>query len=389
MAGDDDDGTDVTGHAERPRRGGEREEACRQPGQPDTGHPLGAEPIHEPPGRHTHQRSHQRTDRGHHPDPRGIEPERTGEVERPDDERGHHHRRHERAPDEAGAQDRIAQPRQANQGRSHTRLDEHEEAEPGQGHPEQRTVAWAEAPTPRRQREGVERECQHQHERAERIEGRPAGPGRPRPDREGPERESQVEDPQRHVDEEDRPPAGEGDQDPSERGAERRTDRRHRPQQPHGATGPRLRHRLTGQRDGECHHDRRADALDRARRDEQPEGRRDAAEQRCHGEHGDPDQEQLPATDEVAEPSRADDQGGDRQEIGQDDPLDFLEGGIEGLRHCRQPDVGNAGVERRHHHGEGKRGQRPARRRCAFHTALCTARAGMAEDASSAAHTCI
>jgi hypothetical protein len=40
-----------------------------------------------------------------------IEPERTREIERPDDERGHHHRRDERAGGEARAQHRIGNDR--------------------------------------------------------------------------------------------------------------------------------------------------------------------------------------------------------------------------------------------------------------------------------------
>ena len=69
---------------------------------------------------------------------------------------------------------------------------------------------------------------------------------------------------------------------------------------------------------------------------------------------------------------------GDGEEIGEDDPLDFLEGGVERLRQRRQAGIGDAGVERGHQHGERKAGERPANRRRAFRTSsddlisLCT-----------------
>ena len=79
-------------------------------------------------------------------------------------------------------------------------------------------------------------------------------------------------------------------------------------------------------------------------------------------------QQQPPAADDVTEPSDADDQGGDGEEIGEDDPLHFLEGGVERLRQRRQADIGDAGAERGQQHGERKAGERPANRRCPFRT---------------------
>ena len=85
-------------------------------------------------------------------------------------------------------------------------------------------------------------------------------------------------------------------------------------------------------------------------------------------------QQQPAAADEVAEPAGADDQGGDGEQVGQDDPLDLLEGGTERLGHRRQPDVGDAGGEGGQQHRQreaGQRGPGPRARRVA-HTMVLT-----------------
>ena len=83
---------------------------------------------------------------------------------------------------------------------------------------------------------------------------------------------------------------------------------------------------------------------------------------RGRGEQDDAGQQQPPAADDVAEPPDADDQRGDGEQIGEDDPLDLLEGGVERLRQGRQGDVGDAGAERGQQHRERQAGERPARR---------------------------
>ena len=181
-------------------------------------------------------------------------------------------------------------------------------------------------------------------------------------------RENEGQDAQRHVDEEDRPPAESGDQNAAERRAERGADRGHRSEQPHGAAGPRLRNRLADERHGEGHHDGRAEALRRPGGNQQPERGRDAAQDRGHREQDDSGQQQPSAADDVTEPSDADDQGGDGEEIGEDDPLDLLEGGGERLCQRRQADIGDAGAERGQQHGQRKAGERPPNRRCPFRT---------------------
>jgi hypothetical protein len=75
-----------------------------------------------------------------------------------------------------------------------------------------------------------------------------------------------------------------------------------------------------------------SDSLRRPGGDQQPECGRDAAQQRGRREQADPRQQQPTAADDVAEPPDADDQGGDGQEVCEDDPLDVLKGCPESLR---------------------------------------------------------
>ena len=164
-------------------------------------------------------------------------------------------------------------------------------------------------------------------------------------------REKKGQDTQRYVDEEDRPPTESGDQNAAERWTESGADRGHRSEQPHGAAGLCLRNRLTDKRHGEGHHDGRSEALRRPGGNQQPERGRDAAQDRGHREQDDSGQQQPSAAGDVTEPSDADDQGGDGEEIGEDDPLDFLEGGVERLRQRRQANIGDAGAERGQQHG--------------------------------------
>jgi hypothetical protein len=145
-------------------------------------------------------------------------------------------------------------------------------------------------------------------------------------------------------------PAKSGDQQAAERRAQGSPDRRHRSEQPHGAAGPRLRNRVADKRHGEGHQDGGAEALHRPGGDQQPERRRHGAQGRRHREQEEPGEEQPSTAGDVAEPPDADDQRCDRKEIGKDDPLDFLERGVEGLRQGRQSDIGDADAERRQQH---------------------------------------
>jgi len=166
---------------------------------------------------------------------------------------------------------------------------------------------------------------------------------------------------ERHVDEEDHPPSGAGDQDAAERRAERGADGRHRAEESHRAARSRLWNRVTDEGDGERQHDRRAESLERPGHDEHDESRRGAAQKRGRREQGDPEQQQPATAKDVAEPPDADDERGDGDEVGEDDPLHLLEGGPERRGEGGQADVGDARVERRHEHRKRQAGERPSR----------------------------
>jgi hypothetical protein len=154
-------------------------------------------------------------------------------------------------------------------------------------------------------------------------------------------------------------PTQSGDQNAAQRRPECRADRGHRAEQPHRAAGFRLRNRFADQRHGERHHDGRAQALHRPRGDQQPERGREAAQDGGAGEQQEPGQQQTSAADDIAQPSDADDQGRDGKQIGENDPLDVLERGVERLRQRRQGHVGDAGAERGQQDGKRQAGKCP------------------------------
>ena len=163
---------------------------------------------------------------------------------------------------------------------------------------------------------------------------------------------------------------------------------------------------------GERHHDGGTEAL-------QPPGRRSAARawarRRTATEAA--VNSAMPASSSRRRPTRSPSRPTltirvvDGQQVGEDDPLHLREGGGEGLGHGRQADIGDAGAERGHQHGEGKAGQRPWHRKgCACGVATAWLRAdvivlapmarnrtselrrrasGMAERAAVALHSCI
>ncbi|MNU99817.1 hypothetical protein D3C71_899640 [compost metagenome] len=162
---------------------------------------------------------------------------------------------------------------------------------------------------------------------------------------------------QRHVDEKDRLPAEAGDQQAAQRGAKRGADGRHGAEQAHGAARLRLGHDAADEGHGQRHHDGRAQALQGARGDQQPQGGRQRAQDGGNGEQGDAGQQQAAPADHVAEAAHADDQRGDGQQVGQHDPLHVLERRMQGPGHVGQAHVGDAGAQRGQQHGEGQAGK--------------------------------
>jgi hypothetical protein len=241
---------------------------------------------------------------------------------------------------------------------SGTHLDAQEQSGADHGRQQQREVERAEMAASERHGERIGGERQRQQQGASRVEA-----GRVRPaaiDRQEAIGEKKSQHAERHDDEKDRPPAERSDQDAAERGAERGADRRHGADQPHGAAGPLLRHRLADHRQRKRHHDGGAKALRGPPGKQQPERRRDAAQERGQREQHDSGKQQPAAADDVAEPSGADDQAGDGEQIGQHDPLGLLEGRRERLGQGRQGDIGDAAAERGQQHRERQAGERKA-----------------------------
>ncbi|MDT4849347.1 hypothetical protein FQZ97_834670 [compost metagenome] len=178
----------------------------------------------------------------------------------------------------------------------------------------------------------------------------------------GQERRQQA---QRQVDEEDRAPARAGDQEAAKGGAERGAERRQGAEQAHGAPGLLLRHRVTHEGHGQRHHDRGTETLHGTCGDQQPECWGQAAEERCGHEQDNACEQQPPAPNLVTEAPDADNQCGDGEEVGEDDPLHVLKGGVERLGQGRQRNIGDAGAQRGQQHGQRKTGQRPSWRQLA------------------------
>ena len=153
------------------------------PIEPDDGHAACAETIRQATGRHAGQRGDERTDRQDEPDKGRVEPERAGEIERPDHQRRHHHGRDERAHGEARAQRGIAEHRQSDQWRRGSRLDVHEQAG-SEDRCQQESHVERTEDAPDRHGERIGRERQRQQQRAQMVEAGPIG-RRSRGDRAG------------------------------------------------------------------------------------------------------------------------------------------------------------------------------------------------------------
>ena len=200
--------------------------------------------VRNAPGRHGGERDDERTDGQDEPDHGRVEPQRTREIERSDHQRRHHHRRDERARGEARAQHRIAQHRQPDQRRRRARLGEHEEAGTDDRTRQQGRVERTETAAPRRHGERVCRERQRKKQRARTVEAGPFGRGLAAVGRQVASGKYVGQYAERCGDEKDRAPPESGDQHAAKRWTQRGADRGHRSEQPHGAAGPGLRHRL-------------------------------------------------------------------------------------------------------------------------------------------------
>ncbi len=95
-------------------------------------------------------------------------------------------------------------------------------------------------------------------------------------------------------------------------------------------------------------HDRPADALEAAGEDEEERTGGDAAQERADGERDDADGEHEPPPEQVGEGSRREEEGGERQGVGVEDPLKVRQRGMEGVLDRREGDVHDREVEEQH-----------------------------------------
>jgi hypothetical protein len=166
-------------------------------------------------------------------------------------------------------------------------------------------------------------------------------------------------DPDRDVDQEDPFPAETVGEQAANQRADRHRDADRGAVDTHGhaALGP-GRELLgdQGQRDGE--HDRAADALQRSRQVEEGRIGRQRAEQRGDREDAKSDREDAAAAEAIGERAGGEHQGGKRERIGIDHPLQVGEAAAEILLYRGQRRVDNGDVEKKHErrHADGAEG---------------------------------
>ena len=109
------------------------------------------------------------------------------------------------------------------------------------------------------------------------------------------------------------------------------------------------------------HEQRAGDALQRARRDQQADARRERAQHRGRAEAADAEREHAPLAVEVAERAADQDQRAERQQVAVDDPLLPGEAAAEPALDRRQRDVDDGAVEQRDARAEDRRRSRVSR----------------------------
>jgi hypothetical protein len=113
------------------------------------------------------------------------------------------------------------------------------------------------------------------------------------------------------------------------------------------------------QRQRRREHRRTADALQRAREVQRRRARRQAAQQRGDGEEAQAGDEHRPPAEAVGQRSGRQQECGERQRIGVDDPLQVLERRAEVLLDVGQRDVDDRHVEQQHERRDADGAERP------------------------------
>jgi len=174
-------------------------------------------------------------------------------------------------------------------------------------------------------------------------------------------RDLEAEDPEREVDEEDPAPVEAAGQRAADERAdgERGADR--------GAVGGERLAALQGAREGmrehrerDREHDRGADALHGARAVEHHDVLRGGARERRNGEDAQADEEEAAAPEAVGERAGRQHDGGERERVGVDHPLQPGQARVEVGRDVRERRVHDRDVEHEHRCGRADHGEGPA-----------------------------
>ena len=117
-------------------------------------------------------------------------------------------------------------------------------------------------------------------------------------------------------------------------------------------------------------HDRRAESLDRASRDQPLGGRRHRCCCRSRGEDADADHEHALAPEAIAERRSREHEHGERQRVGVDRPLELLDGRAEVYANDGKRRRDDEVVEHDHEERDRRDDERPERARAGFHRCL-------------------
>ena len=202
---------------------------------------------------------------------------------------------------------------------------------------------------------------QARQRRGEQHEAEPVGPaglwrtrfGHPQ------RRDDDGRDAERHVHEEDPAPGEAGGQQAARQGADRDGQAGHSaPDAERDATF--LATECVGQQ-GQRHreHDRPADALQPPGQLQHQRAGGEAAQGRCRGEDGQADQVHQAAAVHIRQAARGEQERGQSQRVGVDDPLQVGEAGVQGVLDVRQGDVHDRDVQQQHERAQADGDERP------------------------------
>ena len=229
---------------------------------------------------------------------------------------------------------------------------DHEEGDPQRAGEEEQSHRGRARPAPR----SALVEGEQEGEEARRGESRPRDVERLAPAgsvrRQDPRSPGDGDEPDGHVDQEDRPPRRELGQEAAERGPQRQADR-----DADGVEAERpaafARAERAGHDGGAHRHEhRRPDALERAEPDEGADARGQAAQDAGRREDRKSGEVDLPERDHLAQAAEREEQAADDQQVGDDDPLDRRQVDPERPADAGQGDVDDGPVERRHERAE-------------------------------------